>query len=299
MRPSARFLAMALVTVALSCSSTNPPILKPAGNNRVDTLIYAERSFAALARAENSRTAFLAYLSDSSVIFRPGPVNGITAVTAQPVRPLLLAWEPMYADVSTSGEFGYTTGPASLTPREYPDSVLWYGHFVSFWSKNRYGEWRVLLDIGTGNGPSVAPPAGLLTGPLSTLPRRGPGETCSCNESVEEAEARFNEALHTAPPENAYRGVLAGDARLYRDGRFPVVGREMAIAALSDSPGKLLCEPIRAWGSAAGDLGCSYGEYRRQEDEQILEHGYYVRIWRSFGGERMHLVLDLLSPVTP
>ena len=299
MRPFSGFAALAALTTLISCSSLGPSVPKPAGKNRVDTLVFAERSFAALARSEDTRTAFLSFLDDSSIIFRPDPVNGIAAVTAQAVRPHILVWEPAYADVSTSGEVGYTTGPAFLARRASPDSVLWHGHFVSFWAKNRSGEWKVLLDVGTGNDPPAIPSAAFLPGPLSTLPRTGPGETCSCNESVEEAEARLQEALRTAPPENAYRGVLAGDARLYRDGQFPVVGRELAISALSAVPGQILCEPIRSWGSAAGDLGCAYGRYRRRVEERIAEHGYYVRIWRSFGGERMHLVLDLLSPVTP
>ena len=53
-------------------------VLLLAGNlkSELDGLIEAERAFARLSVEKGSRDAFLANLSDESILFRPGPVPG-------------------------------------------------------------------------------------------------------------------------------------------------------------------------------------------------------------------------------
>ena len=57
------------------------------------------------------REAFLAHLHPKSLMFSPGPVNGIALYSGMPVRPGQLAWAPQVVDVALSGDFGYSTGP--------------------------------------------------------------------------------------------------------------------------------------------------------------------------------------------
>lgn len=61
-----------------------------------------------------------------------------------------LRWEPTGVDVSESGDLGYTYGNYI---RKYKDStnqwVTSTGKYTSIWKKDRTGQWKIVLDIGT------------------------------------------------------------------------------------------------------------------------------------------------------
>jgi hypothetical protein len=285
-----------LLFLVQACAASRPGTPLPgSGDREVDSLVAAERAFAALARATDTRTAFLAFLADSSVMFRPHPVDGRSSTQAQPVRPLLLIWEPGFADIAASGECGYTTGPWKIAQRSAPDSAVAFGHFVTFWRKEK--GWKVLLDIGISHSGPAGPPPDLVIGPLCRGSRSGSGDaTGPKGDATIREEERLHEALGTLPIVEAYQRVMAEDIRLYRDGLPPVLGRERATAAISAIEGRMRSTPIRTWRSASRDLACSYGSYLRQLDGRLVEKGYYVRMWRSEEGS-MRLALDLWSSV--
>src|SRR5690242_6726425 len=73
----------------------------------LDAIVATEHAFAKMASEKGVRDAFLTYLSEDSVLFRPGPVPGREATRAQRTTPALLTWYPVYADVSLAGDLGY------------------------------------------------------------------------------------------------------------------------------------------------------------------------------------------------
>jgi hypothetical protein len=291
------FADLTLLSLLQACATFDPAAhgSRP-GDRELDSLVAAERAFAALARATDTRTAFLAFLDDSSVMFRPHPVDGRRSTAAQPVRPLLLLWEPGFADIAASRECGYTTGPWKVAQRTAPDSVIASGHFVTFWRKEK--GWKVLLDVGISHAAPAAPPPDLVIGPLSRRPsRRGSADVRQGGGGATiKEEERLHQDLGMLPAAEAYRSVMAEDIRLYRDDLPPFLGREHAALAISAVEGRTSSSPIRTWRSAAGDLACSYGSYLRHAEGRLVEKGYYVRIWRS-EGDAMRLALDLWSSV--
>ena len=133
----------------------------------VSSLVESERAFAALSLARDTRTAFLTFLDDSSVIFRPHPVNGKEWIGKQPTRTSVLSWEPVFADCSESGDMGFTTGPWKFSRSSSEDEPVAFGYFVSVWGRREGGGWRVLLDIGTSNPKPGREVERLHFGPLS------------------------------------------------------------------------------------------------------------------------------------
>jgi ketosteroid isomerase-like protein len=95
------------------------PAAAPAGPraeaDRV-SLVEAERAFARAADEKGVREAFLAFLSDDAILFRPGPVPGREWVRSRPAPPIRLAWRPSFAEVSGAGDLGYTLGPYEARP---------------------------------------------------------------------------------------------------------------------------------------------------------------------------------------
>jgi ketosteroid isomerase-like protein len=140
-----------LVTLALLATAATSLAADPV----TDSLVQTERAFAQASVAKGMKDAFLAYLADDSVIFRPAAVPGKAWMQDHPAPPIVLSWRPAYAEVARSGDLGFTTGPYELRSQDPKDTDVGYGTFVTVWKRQAEGAWRVALDLGT-SGPQPA-----------------------------------------------------------------------------------------------------------------------------------------------
>jgi ketosteroid isomerase-like protein len=261
-------------------------------------LIDAERGFARMARDSGFHDAFVANIADSSILFRPRAVNGKQWLLAHPApRGLsLLAWEPRWAEVSRSGDFGWTTGPFEFRPKGAADTVAGRGTFLTVWQRQSDGRWKVLMDGGAPGPPSWQ------------MARDGwsawstPALTALAPPSTPEAERRPLLELDSLVGSSGSRSGLAAhltdDARLYRDGRAPIVGADAVRRALAADTESWRSRPLDVMMSRSADLAFTHGlyEYRLQRDLPD-ETGSYVRIWRRTGTGDWRVVVDVSFPL--
>src|SRR5687768_12358691 len=83
-------------------------------------MVLTEQAFSRMAAEKNTRDAFMAFIADDGLLFRPGAVNGKKWMLAHPApasdkRPLL-AWQPVFGMVAAAGDMGFTTGPWESKP---------------------------------------------------------------------------------------------------------------------------------------------------------------------------------------
>jgi ketosteroid isomerase-like protein len=65
-----------------------------------------------------------------------------------------LTWTPVGADMSSSGDLGYTWGNYQLRGVDKDGkSFTDYGKYTSIWKKQADGNWKVVLDMGD-SGPA-------------------------------------------------------------------------------------------------------------------------------------------------
>ncbi|HEY4611384.1 MAG TPA: DUF4440 domain-containing protein, partial [Bacteroidota bacterium] len=102
-------------------------------------IINAELAFAKMGAERGIKESFVTFFADSSVVFRPGPVNGKAWYKRAPANPGLLLWYPSFADVSASGDWGFSTGPSEFRAKGKNDPEVNYGFFSSIWRKQRDG----------------------------------------------------------------------------------------------------------------------------------------------------------------
>jgi len=98
------------------------------------------------AAALNARTAFDSYLADDARLLRQNaePAIGKSAAAAlMPEAGRALTWTPTSADVSKSGDLGYSYGTFELNTRGV---TLQHGSYVRVWKKQG-GKWRVVVDV--------------------------------------------------------------------------------------------------------------------------------------------------------
>ncbi|MGH9424802.1 MAG: YybH family protein, partial [Terriglobia bacterium] len=139
---------MSLFVLILLCLFVWPCATWGQDNPHWTSLIEAERAFAATSLAKGTRAAFLEFLAEDSVLFRPGPIPGKKWIEEHPAPSTFLTWEPAFADVAQSGDLGYTTGPWEIRPTGPKDKPTAYGHFVSVWKRQTDGLWKVVVDLG-------------------------------------------------------------------------------------------------------------------------------------------------------
>ncbi len=115
----------------------------------IKEITAADKAFSDLSKKEGMRKAFIEYMENDGVLLRPNhpPIVGADAIDflSQSVdTAYTLTWIPSAADVSQSGELGYSYGTYTL---QMSDTAL-YGTYVSIWKKQDDGKWKFVLDSG-------------------------------------------------------------------------------------------------------------------------------------------------------
>jgi ketosteroid isomerase-like protein len=63
-----------------------------------------------------------------------------------------LTWTPVGADISSSGDLGYTYGTYEFESRDKDGKpVVEHGKYTSIWKKQKDGSWKVVLDMGNAS----------------------------------------------------------------------------------------------------------------------------------------------------
>ncbi len=124
-------------------------------------LLAADNVFAR-ASAETGLAAWLAVMAPNVRVF-PGDaiVEGFDKVKALYERtgfdPRPLKWAPVGAEVSASGDMGYTYGTwarEGTNPKGEATSLT--GKYVTVWTRARGGPWQMEADIGNVDPPNPA-----------------------------------------------------------------------------------------------------------------------------------------------
>jgi ketosteroid isomerase-like protein len=255
-----------------------------------EALAAAERAFAHRAQVVGTRAAFLAFLADDAVIFRPRPTPGPAHIAKAIEDGSLLEWAPTYVEVSASGDFGFSTGPYAWTPRG-SGQPQGRGHFLSIWAQ-RQGKWQVILDAGI---PHPEAPAMLLQGRRSTAKPQDPEQA---KRRLLEAEEALDQLAVTVPYPCALREWGAPDLRIYRPGLPPSPGNfQQGCRYL---PSRLTWVRRGLLIAPSGDLACTYGESdeaQTKEGRPKASRSSAVRVWRREQGLGWRLIADLAVPI--
>ena len=266
----------------------------PAESVRV--MVEAERKFYQTGQEKGTRAAFLEFLADDGIVFRPGPVNGKEAWSKRPATGLDLVWEPAFAVMARSADFGYDTGPAKWRANKTDPKFSGYGYFISVWKKQKDGSWKVALDCG-GETPEPAGPGESLRTVADDKESKAKIDPEAARKKLGEAQEKFAEAAK-ADSGKAALAVAAEDIRVYRPDRLPAVGLSAGGGRLLGQGKKIVVETLGGEMSHSGDLAYTYGRYSTL-DVAAIEQGHYLQIWQTDGLGAWKLVLDWQQALPP
>lgn len=141
------FLATAsLFTVCFATNAKSQP--------DSDLLFRLEANFAADV-AKHGHDAFLTYFADDGVEVVDGggfDTKDLMRKRAPWPEGATLTWRPVKADMSASGDFGYTYGNYIFTAKNKDGKVVVnHGKYTSIWKKQKDGQWKVVVDMGNSS----------------------------------------------------------------------------------------------------------------------------------------------------
>lgn len=233
------------------------------GQNRdkaLASLVEAEIRFASASVEKGIRAAFLQYLADDAIVFLPEPINGKEGYGSRPESSAKLSWYPVYADISSSLDWGYTTGPYEFRPNPTDEQPTGAGFYLSVWKKQPDGQWKVAIDHGSSYPVEQIKP-----------------ESYKPTAGVETSKGTEQDLLQkdTLRVQPYYDGTL-----IYRAGQYPVRYKELSI----EPAGNILYTTLGHDISPAADMAYTYGRYTRGTAGQG-ETGYYLKVWKTLDGD--------------
>jgi len=117
------------------------------------SIISMDKEFSAYSEKHGMTAAFLQYAHDSVVMLKRNalPLVGKMALensySGYIDSTFTLTWEPLYADISSSGDLGYSYGIFTLQ-HHHDSGILHKGTYCSIWKRDKEGQWKFVLDVG-------------------------------------------------------------------------------------------------------------------------------------------------------
>ncbi len=150
-----------ILVVAFFVVTIAPPIPHPtvsaSPKATADTLKHLEVEFMKAALAKGSE-GYMAYYADDSVEVPnngpliPGKANIAKGMGFLDDKNNQLLWTPVGADISSSGDLGYTYGTYEFHSKDKDGkAVVEYGKYTSIWKLQKDGNWKVVLDMGNAS----------------------------------------------------------------------------------------------------------------------------------------------------
>jgi len=250
-----------------------------------------ERAFEKMVAEKGINAGLIEFLSPVGIMFMPDVVNGREAWKARPASAASLTWNPIRNDASSNGALAYSIRNSMFRPKGKDDTQIFYGHYISIWTRQVNGEYRLALDTAITHGkPDVIP--------TDWKPKPSTARlTVEAKGSAGDNSAGFFISVDNQGAAAAYNSYLADDAILMREGLEPLLGRKAATGHLKKEKGRVVFAPRKSF-IEAGDLAYTNGTYKLGNNTGTeTERGNYVQVWKLING-KWKIAADVFVPLT-
>jgi hypothetical protein len=254
------------------------------------SLVKAENEFAERFAKSGSKAAYTSFAAADGLVFRPNPVNARTFYAAQPDSKDV-SWTPIYAKVSRSGDWGFTTGPYSVNG-EQPS----YGQFLSIW-KVVDGKWQLAMDLGTTtnkplnkvNSEFIEPKDNYRPKFLNDKVRAAGADIVATTEKT------LNTTLKSYGTA-AFSGFLNPDARLLFPGYEPIIGKDKIVPFFYGMVSNISLKTTKVNKADGGDLAYSYGIATVDYKADLRESFNYIFIYERQPDHNWNIIVQAFTP---
>ncbi|MBC7913555.1 MAG: hypothetical protein H7Y07_05460 [Pyrinomonadaceae bacterium] len=261
--------------------------------DKVGQLISVENYFAASAKAKGIKKAFLAVSDDNTLIFRPEPITVKEFYKNKPDSSGYLSWEPIFAKISKSGDWGYTTGPFVF--KQTDTSKTFYGDYVSIWKKNSKGIWKLAVDLGIEHKKPIVAPKMMFSNPKNEIfLKQHSINRLQQREDIVFSSDKLLSTILKADNLIAQTEFIAPESRLLFPGFEPITGKSKITEFWKKQGFKMTSDPTKADRSLSGELAYTYGVAEITQ-KNIKKKYNYVRIWEVQQGYDWNIILEIYT----
>lgn len=260
--------------------------------NSLNKLVETEKTFAEFAEQKGVKAAFLEFLTDDAIVFQPTETNAKLFWQNQPESTTLLAWSPAWADVSSDGNLGYTTGGWTLYPKGKTGAPTAFGEYLAIWKKQSNGQFKEILDIGI----SHEKPANQITNWKSPTDAGIGAAKIKKGIKLDALTDIFSKELLS----QGYFNYFADDVVVLRDGQETFYGKSNAFVGLEkldkNFPPKSFLNFKADVSPIFGNMMFSKGVYQLTHKDKTISRWNFVQIWKHRNG-RWQIVADVFTQV--
>ncbi|WP_316816368.1 nuclear transport factor 2 family protein [Pedobacter nyackensis] len=254
------------------------------------SLLKAEKEFAESLAKNGAKMAFTTFAAADGLVFRPNPVNAKTFYATQP-ESKDLSWTPVYAKVSRSGDWGFSTGSYI----EKGDKTS-YGQYLSVW-KAKDGKWELDLDMGTSNNKPLNKVTPLFVEPKDFYKPKflNDKQRAAGADIIATTEKTLNATLKSYGMA-AFAGFLNPDARLLFPGYEPMIGKDNIVPFFNSMVSKVSFKTTKVSKADGGDLAYTYGVATVDYKADLRESFNYVFIYERQADHNWNIIVQAFAP---
>jgi len=257
----------------------------------VKSLVAAEKAFAQKVAKDGVNAAFTSFAAPDAIVFRPNPINAKKYfATAADTKDLV--WEPNYARLSKSRDWGFTSGSFIAGSDKKT-----YGHYLSIW-RGKDGNWEYIIDLGAeAMKPIKAKDAkNLFIEPVGThSPKFASAKDLkAATDIIYSTEKTLNTMLKTHGVQ-AFSGFINPDARLLFPGTDAIVGKDAILAFNNRVIDKINLKTTQADKALGGDFAYTYGLATIDYKADLRESFNYVFIWERQKDATWNIIAQLFT----
>lgn len=276
------------LAITLLLASTNSYAQLP---EKVGGLIAADKNAAIISKNQNPHAAFMSMIDKTSTFYVPSPVNALNYLTNRPNIADVMSWEPNFAILSKSLDWGVTSGKMEF---QKVGVIKRYGQYLTVWKRGKKGEWKVDLRAEVENFGKNKANDLIYTEPDDSwyLKHRSKVRLKQREDVVESTDILFSKLLKTNN-QAAYKEFLAEDARFYYPWQEEITGKTNVLSFLKKQRVEISTEPTQVGRAYSGEYAYSLGNATVQSKEKTIKFNY-IRIWELKDDFQWRVVLEML-----
>lgn len=258
---------------------------------KIGGLISADRNAAALSKRETPHSALSSIIDKESVFYVPSAVNAFNYLSNRPNISDVMSWEPNFALLSKSQEFGVTSGKLTF---QKVGAVQRNGQYLTIWKRNKKGDWKVDLRAEVENYGKNKPQELLFVEPDdSGFQKQRSKERLQQREDIIMSTDQLFSKVLLADNHAAYKEFLDEDVRFYFPWHEEIVGKNNVLNFLKKQRIEIVTEPLKVGRSYSGELAYSLGTATVYDKDKEIKFNY-IRIWELKEDYQWRVALEML-----
>ncbi|MBD1434073.1 nuclear transport factor 2 family protein [Sphingobacterium sp. DN00404] len=258
---------------------------------KVGSLISADRTAANIAKRENPHKALTSIVDKESTLYVPSPVNAINYLNNRPNIPDVMSWEPNFALVSKSFDWGVTSGPMEF---QKVGAIKRYGQYLTVWRRDRKGNWKVHIRAEVENFGKGSKSDLVFYEPDDSwyLKHRSKVRLQQREEVVTQSDELFSTILK-ANNEAAFNEFLADDVRYYYPWEAEIEGKKNVLAFLKKKRIEITTDPSGVGRAYSGEYAYTSGTATVRSKEKVVNFNY-IRIWQLKDDYQWRVIIEMM-----